>query len=284
MLSRRRGWWRVAILMVAVAVSAGPAASARPSLDEETALRVSQAAIGRSVGDYEFTNVAHRTIRLRNLEGKPLVVNMAYSGCADICPTLSESLADAVDVARETLGKDSFTVVTIGFDARHDTPERMRAYARSHGLDLDGWEFLSGDDATIDRLASDLGFLFFAGPQGFDHVSQTTVIDAGGRIYRQIYGATFRPPALVEPLKELIWGEPRGGNALTALVDRVRLICTIYDAGSGRYRFSYAIFIGIAIGGVTLLAVGLVIVRAWLQMRRSNREWTKTNERGTQAL
>lgn len=269
-----------ALLGVVIAVLAADPAAARPAFDEDTALRASQAAIGRPIGEYAFTNSLNRTIRLSDLKGRPLVINMVYSGCADICPTVSESLADAVEVAREALGNDSFSVVTIGFDARHDTPERMRAYARSHGLNIAGWEFLSGDADTIDSLAADLGFLFFAAPQGFDHVAQTTILDAEGRIHRQIYGATFAPPTLVEPLKDLIWGRSAGATTIGALVDRVRLICTIYDAGSGRYRFSYAILIGVGLGGATLLAIGLVIVRAWLRLRRRERAVAATGNPG----
>ena len=78
---------------------------------------------------------------------------MVYTGCSDICPTVSEALARAVDVARDALGNDSFRVITVGFDVRSDTPDRMRSYARSHGLDSGGWEFLSGTGDTAGRLA-----------------------------------------------------------------------------------------------------------------------------------
>ncbi len=139
-----------------------------------------------------------------------------------------------------------------------------------------------GAGDTTGRLADDLGFLYFAAPQGFDHVAQTTIIDADGRVYRQIYGAAFEPPALVEPLKELIWGRPAGSNAGTSLLERIRLICTVYDASSGRYRFSYAIFIGIGVGGLTLCVTGFVIARAWLRTGRSGA--ASTNKQETRAL
>ncbi len=223
-------------------------------------------------------------MRLADFRGRPLVVNMVYTGCSDICPTVSEALADAVDVARDALGNDSFSVVTVGFDARRDTPERMRSFARAHGLTTDGWDFLSGAGDTAGRLAEDLGFLFFAAPQGFDHVAQTTIVDADGRVYRQIYGATFEPPALVEPLKELIWGRPAGTSAGAGLVERIRLICTVYDASSGRYRFSYAIFIGIGVSGLTLCVTGFVIARAWLRTRRSGTPLTPVSKQGTRTF
>ena len=269
--------WRRALIAVAVAAAcaSGDAARAAPDLDADAALRASQAAIARPVGDYPFTNALNRTVRLSDFRGRPLVVNMVYTACSDICPTVSEQLADAVEVARDALGRNSFAVITVGFDARRDTPERMRAYARSHGLTVEGWEFLSGSAESVDGLASDIGFQYIPGPQGFDHVAQTTVINAQGLVYRQIYGAAFEPPALVEPLKELIWGTPAGTAVATNLIDRIRLICTVYDPASGRYRFSYAIFISIGLSGLTLAVVGWIIVRAWWKVRRNETLWIK---------
>jgi protein SCO1/2 len=78
-----------------------------------------------------------------------------------------------VKVAQEALGGDSFAVLTIGFDTRNDTPQRMASFARARGVSLPNWWFLSTDSATIERLTRDLGFVFFPSPKGFDHTAQT---------------------------------------------------------------------------------------------------------------
>jgi len=265
-----------ALLLFAVTVLVLPSVAARAGEqdavakpgDEASALRYSQAAIGRQVGDHSFTNSLNRKVTLADYRGKPLVISLIYTGCADICPVVSETLADAVEVAREAIGEDSFRVVTVGFDARHDTPSRMRAFARGHGLDMANWEFLSTDGDTVDRLAEDIGFVFFPSPKGFDHMSQTTVIDPEGRVYRQIYGASFETPHLVEPLKQLVFGRRIDMQSWDGIVNRVRLFCTIYDPATGRYRFDYSIFISMVVGSLTLGAIGFVLVRAWLRGRR----------------
>jgi protein SCO1/2 len=250
---------------IALAAAAGPA---RADIDARTALDTSQAALGRELGAYELRDVRHRSVRLSDYRGKPLVISLVYTSCVDICPTATETMVTAVEDARAALGKNSFHVVTIGFDARHDTPERMRAFARSHGVSLDNWTFLSGEEETIDRLAADLGFLFTLAPQGFDHLTQTTVVDGEGRIYRQIYGAVFEPPLLVEPLKDLVLGRAGRLTDVGDLLNRIRLICTVYDPASGRYRFKYAIFISAGLGAACLSAVGFVLFRWWLRSRR----------------
>lgn len=256
------------IVMLAAAALSGAAVRAAPAIDDAEALRVSQAAIGRTVGDHAFVTSRNQRVSLADYRGQPLVVSLVYTSCADVCPFASAALADAVAIAEDALGAGSFRVATIGFDARHDTPDRMQAFARRNGLDSDTWQFLSGDGDTIDRLAEDLGFLFYAAPQGFDHMSQTTILDAEGRVFRHIYGAGFEPQQLVEPLKALVFGRQSTLTSWSGLVNQVRLVCTIYDPTSGKYRFDYSIFAMMGGGVLSLGAIAVVLVRGWIRTRR----------------
>jgi protein SCO1/2 len=258
-----------AILLIAVSTQAA-AESGTPApapFDQNAAISYSQAAIGRPLGDYGFLDTQHRPVRLSDYRGKPLVVNLVFTACADSCPIVVQTLHKAVDVAQDAVGKDAFSVVTIGFDARDDTPERMRAFARGQGVDLPNWDFLSGDAATIKDLVENLGFIYFPSPRGFDHLAQTTVIDADGRVYRQVYGSQFNTPALTEPLIELVFGRASSSNTLAYLTNQLRLFCTYYDPNRDRYRFDYSIFIGLVVGASSLIGIGTVLVRAWLRTR-----------------
>lgn len=233
------------------------------------AMAVSQGAIGRSVGEHRFVGSDGGPFALASTRGKPLVVNFVYTSCTHACPLTVQSLARAVDVAGAAVGSDRFAVVTIGFDTRADTPQRMRDFARAQGIDERNWRFLSAEAATIERVAAELGFLYAPAAGGFDHLSQTTLIDAEGRVYRQIYGTDFPPQLLVEPLKDLVFGGNASPASLYGLLDRVKLLCTVYDPTTGRYRFSYAIFIELIAGGLSLAGVAAILVRLWLQSRRS---------------
>jgi len=243
-------------------------AKADSRFDRKTALAVSQGVIGKSVGDYTLTAADGRKVRLTGFRGKPLVVSLVYTSCYHICPLTTQHLAEVVRTARAALGTDSFRVITIGFDTPHDTPTMMRQFERDQGVDIPGWEFLSADAAAMAGLTKDLGFLYYPTPHGFDHLIQATVIDARGKIYRQVYGTNFEPPLLVEPLKELVFGRPSAGSLLSALSSRIRLFCTVYDPSSGQYRFDYSIFIGIIIGMMSIGTVGFFLIREWRRLRR----------------
>lgn len=269
----RRMRFPLAILLAAAssqaAAGAGPASPA--PFDRSASIAYSQAAIGRALGDYEFVDTEGRAIRLSDYRGRPLVVNMVFTACSNSCPIVVQTLRDAVEVARDAVGENAFSVVTIGFDARTDTPERMRAFALGQGVDLSRWAFLSGEAGAIEDLAENLGFIYFPSPRGFDHLAQTTVIDTDGRVYRQVYGAQFEAPALVEPLMELVFGRAPSGGALDFLANRLRLFCTYYDPASERYRFDYSILIALAVGVTSLVGVGTILVRAWLRTRTGMR-------------
>lgn len=233
--------------------------------DQERALQFSQAALGNELGEHTLRDRQGRAVELSGFRGKPLVISLIYTSCYHTCPTITNQLARVVEIARDALGEQSFSVLTIGFDTPNDTPDRMRIYAAERGIDLPGWWFLSADAQTIQALTQDLGFLYVPSSKGFDHTVQTTIVDAQGRVYRQVYGELLNSPHFVEPLKELVWGLEANTSTLTGWLKGVRLICTIYDPSTGRYRFDYSIFVTLFVGLLCLGSIAVFIVRAWRQ-------------------
>jgi len=236
----------------------------------KTALQKSQQAIGSQIGDYVLTDHRGHSLSLAELRGKPLVLSLIYTSCYHICPMTTRHLAKIVDKAHAALGSDSFNVAVLGFDAYNDTPQAMLQFARKTGIANSGWYLLSASPATIKALSRDLGFEYFPSPNGFDHVIQATVIDADGRVYRQVYGETFDTPLLVEPLKELVLGRPKSNQSvLSALVDKVHFFCTTYDPARDAYYFDYSLFIGMGIGAFVIISGIVVLVREIRHSRRS---------------
>ncbi len=255
------------VFLTAWLVLAATAAAAQ-QYDRGEALDISQAAIGRHLADYRLRDVHGQAFDLSRLRGKPLVVSMIYTSCHHICPMITRNLGETAEVAREALGEDSFSVVTVGFDWKVDTPERMRQFAAQHGAhNTADWHFLAADADTVDALAENLGFLFFASPKGFDHLTQTTIIDDDGTIYRQVYGVDIETQALVEPLKELVFNTPRSAGLIEHWISTLKLFCTVYDPNSDRYRFDYSIFMTIIVGILCLGAIATFIVREWRNAR-----------------
>jgi len=237
--------------------------------DADRALKISQAAVGSSLQDLKLYDSQGRPVSLSKYEGRPLLISMIFTSCHHVCPAITRHLDSAVQAAREVLEDDSFQVITVGFDTAVDTPDAMRVFAARQNIDDSNWDFLSASADTVASLVESIGFVYFPSPRGFDHINQVTVVDRDGVIYRQVYGAAFELPWLIEPLKELVFNRPQPGSHLVSdLVGRIKLFCTVYDPNTGRYKFDYSLFVGIAVGAVIVLAVAIWLLVEFRRARR----------------
>lgn len=270
------GWLRCAVvcglglaLLAAPSLGRTDAAPVR-GLDVDQALSLSQAAIGRQVGEHILEDREGQPVFLSSFRGKPLLVSFIYTGCFQICPATTRSLQEAVKGLQKSLGVNQFNIVSIGFNQPADSPQALKAFARQYGINAPNWEFLSPPAAILPALTADFGFSYTATPAGFDHVLQVSVLDADGRIVHQIYGEDVVAGALGEPLKMLLAGMPMNpsNTLLDNLVDRVRIMCTVYDPETGAYRVDYTLPIQIA-GGATFFVLMMVfLINEWRSSRR----------------
>ncbi len=270
----RTGARRLRLLAALLLGLAGPCAGQEPAADYDPkqALSASQAAIDRDLGDWTFTDSSGAPVRLSGYRGRPLLISMIFTSCHHVCPAITRHLDVSVRHAREALGDDSFQVITVGFDTAVDTPEAMRLFAKRQGVDDRNWAFLSGSDKAVGELAERIGFAWYPSPRGFDHINQVTVVDRDGVVYRQVYGAAFELPALVEPLKELVFNRPRPSEPIAeGFLNRIKLFCTVYDPSSGRYHFDYSLFVGMAVGALILLSVMAWLLTEYLRGQRNRR-------------
>ena len=243
-------------------MAAASADTGESGFSGQLAMQRSQAAIGRELGDYQLTRATGEPLRLQQLQGKPLLLSLIFTSCYHTCPLITRELAGAVASARAALGSDSFNVITVGFDTPVDTPAMMAGFKAREDVNLDNWYFLSADADTIAGLTADTGFVYFPSPRGFDHLSQTTLINAEGAVFDQIYGIPA-PTLIVEPLKALILEQRRYPTNLAEILQTVRLFCTVYDPTAGRYRLDYSLIVAIFVGVMSLGGVAAFIVRAW---------------------
>ena len=253
------------------------AANQSKKFTSDEALAISQGAIGKSIGHYRFTSAENQSIDGKIFLGKPLIVSLIYTSCYHICPTTTQNLNRVVKKAQSVLGKDSFNVVTIGFDTARDTPKAMRQFANQHTSVDENWYFLAADGGTMQALTRDLGFIYYPSPQGFDHLIQASIVDKHGVVYRQVYGMQPQTPHFVEPIKELVFGEPADDSFLSAFTNKIKLFCTVYDPAQDRYYFNYSIFAGTIVAVVLGSFFITIFVKEW---RHSSRARRKNNDVG----
>lgn len=242
------------------------------TLDQKVALSASQAVIGTTPGDFAFLDREGRPVRLSQYRGKPLLVSFIYTGCFQVCPLTTRSLHTAVEAGRGVFGTSQFNVVSIGFNQPADSPQSLKSFARQYNIDAANWEFLSPAGSSVAQLTKEFGFSYLPTPAGFDHILQVTLLDAQGRIHQQIYGEKLTADSIGEPIKQLMTNAPAPPQlSIDDLVDRVRILCTVYDPKTGKYEVKYGLLIEVA-GGVTFaITMMWFFLSEWLANRRARR-------------
>lgn len=215
------------------------------TLDEKTAFELSQSALGKPVGNFVLLDREGRPVELSRYRGKPLLVSFMYTACFQVCPTTTRNLQKAVQETVSVLGADRFNIISIGFNQPFDDPQALKNFAVQYGIKLPNWEFLSPSAAIVADLTRNFGFSYVATTAGFDHLNQVTMVDAEGKIFRQVYGEKFTAQDLAEPLKAMIAGAaiPPQTGTLKEIMERVRILCSIYDPVTGRYRTNYSVLL-----------------------------------------
>jgi protein SCO1 len=172
------------------------------------------------------------------------------------------------------LGPSQFSVVSIGFNQPFDSPQALRAFAAQHRIAHANWTFLSPHRDQVDALTKTYGFSYVETPAGFDHIVGVTVLDAEGRIHGQVYGDRLTAEALGEPLRQLILAAPPAGAmpSLAELVERVRILCTVYDPDTGSYRYDWKLLLELSGGLLFFVSVGVYLWREWRAQRRARRQ------------
>ncbi|WP_269498776.1 SCO family protein [Castellaniella sp. S9] len=270
-----RLWRGAAACGLGLALLAAPSparteAAGASGLDADHALALSQAALGRRIGDHILVDRGGSPVSLASFRGKPLLVSFIYTGCFRVCPATTRSLQEAVKGLQKSLGVNQFNIVSIGFNQPADSPQALKAFATQYGITAPNWEFLSPPAAIVPDLTADFGFAYAATPAGFDHVLQVSVLDAEGRIVHQIYGEDVAAGALGEPLKMLLAGMPLNpsNTLLDNLMDRVRIMCTVVDPETGAYRVDYTLPIQIAGGATFFVLMMIFFINEWRASRR----------------
>jgi protein SCO1 len=260
------------LLVACSALSAFGQTAAPPALNPAAAITTSQAVVGTRIGEHTLLERDERPVRLSDFRGKPLLVSFIYTGCFQVCPANTRALQQAVGTLETRFGTNQFNVVSIGFNQPADSPQAMKAFALQHGINFPHWSFLSPSAADVEALTREFGFSYQATPAGFDHVLQVTLLDAQGRIVRQVYGDELPADALGEPLRQLLLGAPLVPRSLLAnLVDRVRIVCTVYDPQTGTYRVDYSLALEVAGGLSFALAMLVYFLNEWRVRRRALR-------------
>ena len=196
--------------------------------------------------------------------GKPVLLTLGYYHCPMLCNQVLNGLTSALDVVSFDIGKE-FDVVTVSFDPRETSQlagskkeTYIQWYKRAGAAE--GWHFLTGDRASIEKLTDAVGFhyKFDQSTDQFIHASGIMIATPQGKLARYFYGIEYAPKDLRLGLIEA--SDNRIGNP----VDRLLLYCFHYDPAAGKYG---AVAMNILrLAGIATIAA--IVGMFWLLRRR----------------
>jgi protein SCO1/2 len=215
--------------------------TALPAFGHETAASSADIGIDERLGGVIPAGITlrdedGRTVDLRAMADRPMIIAPVYFHCQHICPTLLMGLASVLGKMDLVAPGKDYRVVSLSFDER-DTPaiarDKKRNYLKSIGgpFPEQDWTFLTGDGANIRKFTDAVGFRFQRDGMDFSHPVVLIVLAPGGKIVRYLYGTTFLPLEVTMAVTEASQG--RVGSTR-----RVLQYCFSYDPQKHSYVFN----------------------------------------------
>jgi len=249
--------------------SGNPSTGLPPALQE---VRIEQKLDQQLPLDLVFRDENGREVKLGQYFGnKPVVLAFVYYDCPMLCTQVLNGMVTSFRVLPFQMGKE-FDVVTISFDPRETPelaqkkkkvyvdylPEKMRADATN------GWHFLTGDQANIDKITDAAGFRYRWDDktQQFAHASAIMVTTPHGKLSRYYYGIEY-------PARDLRLGLiESSANKIGSPVDQLLLYCYHYDPATGKYGAVVMNIMRIA-GVITMLGILAMLLLLGRTTRRA---------------
>lgn len=129
-----------------------------------------------------------KTIELKELKGKTLVMVMIYTTCKAACPRL---VADMRNIEKQvpTEYHTDLQYVLVSIDPENDTPKRLKAFAKENLMDATHWTFLQGTKTSVREFANVLAVKYKQiSPLDFSHSNIISVFNPEGELVHQQEG------------------------------------------------------------------------------------------------
>jgi len=162
--------------------------------------------ITHKIDSFSFLNQDSISVTQFVFENKIHVANFIFTSCGSICPIMTSNFKIVGDKF-----KTDTTIVMLSYSVTPwiDKPYVLKKYMKKNGITNTNWHFLTGDRASIYKLARQSYFAeenigFSKDSTEFLHTEHVILVDKAKRI-RGIYNGTLRLEMqhLVEDIKSL---------------------------------------------------------------------------------
>jgi protein SCO1 len=139
----------------------------------------------RQLVQFSLDDQAGRKITRADLDGKFLVVSFLFTSCSLTCPVVSRQMEE---IQQLTTNQPDVRLVSLTVDPEDDTAPVLAKYGERYGANTNGWLFLTGDEATVEKLigtsflSPDTNDVFSYMPGNFANIERIAVVDPQGKV------------------------------------------------------------------------------------------------------
>ncbi len=207
-----------------------------------------------------FRDETGKEVKLQDyFDGKhPVILTLVYYGCPNLCGFLLNGFVDSLKTLAWSPGKE-FNIVTVSIDpseksdlAAQKKESILGAYKRDAA---NSWHFLTGDEPSIQKLASQVGFKYRydKDEKQYAHSAVIFLISPEGKVTRYLYGIQFPERDLKLGLMEASKGK------IGTVVDKFLMFCYHYDPKGKKYAIMAMNVMKLG-AIVTVLLIGIVVL------------------------
>ena len=143
----------------------------------------------KMISTFEVTDLNNQKKYLKDIfleDNKSYIVGFIYTNCATYCAAQSSNFQQLQQKIDSRGLHDRVGLLSISFDPDHDSPEKVRSYAKKYQADEKIWKFsIAGKDNLRAQLFDQFGVIVIPAELGeFEHNSALLLVDKGGRIIR----------------------------------------------------------------------------------------------------
>lgn len=156
----------------------------------------------------------NHSFQITKLAGKVTLYNFIFTHCSNVCPIQTKQLSEI----QKSLSADTrkhVQFVSVSLDPLNDTPAVLKVFAQKHGVDFNGWSFVTGKPQDIQKLSDKLGLYDkrkeaeqkdIKRPDG--HMTHLWLVNSDGQLMQRYIGNNVDAKRLVNEIATLASMKP----------------------------------------------------------------------------
>lgn len=221
--------------------------------------------------DLPFVDENGRDVKLGDYFGKrPVILALVYYECPMLCTQVLNGVVSALGVVKFNAGAE-FDMIAVSINPKEGpglAAQKKQTYVDRYkrpGTEQ-GFHFLTGTQASIDRLAQAVGFRYEYDAEigQYAHGAGIEILTPKGVISKYFYGIDYAPRDIQFGLIEA--SEQKIGSR----IDDVLLLCYHYDPATGKY--GVVAIDAVRIGGVATVLAFLTFLFVSLRRERAAKQ------------